>query len=177
MVPSIGKSAFPGLVALAATLFLKIPVASAQGIEFQSMAFYESGYNATEEERKNTRTTFNQTSTRYMNIQLNIRNLQAGGASQNVTITYIYYNADGSVFNRSDRNHTIPSDWSTAWISSGYGWAEAGNWAPGRYRVEAWLGGRKFGENAFTITDDRPQWKSVEFLSIQFFEGNDYKKD
>lgn len=68
-------------------------------------------------------------------------------------IDAVYTAADGRVVTRHSLDAFIEAGWITSQHTSGWGWASPGGWAPGKYRVELSVSGRRVGAAEFEVTD------------------------
>lgn len=125
---------------------------SGRTVEFVELKFFESGYEPPAVGQRTYSTTFDRASARYIQSEISLRNLLKGERPNPVTAKLRYYSPDGSLFCEIELKHTIPSEYYDYLLWKGWGWAEAGNWTPGTYRVEAYIDGQYLGENSFTIT-------------------------
>ncbi len=123
-------------------------------LEFESLQFFESGYDVPEVSELNYTTRFPKSKTRYIYFMVNVKNLLWNKESQIPMIIGRYYNPDGSFLADVDALVDIPADWEYADVWQGWGWDEPGNWSDGTYRVEILFGNKKVAEKQFFIYDD-----------------------
>ncbi|UCB46227.1 MAG: tetratricopeptide repeat protein [Spirochaetota bacterium] len=123
-------------------------------LEFEYLKFFESGYTAPDESKRNYTTEFHKSTTRYIYFTIGVKNLLWDIESQRPQISGRYYGPDGSYLTEVDVMIDMPPEWDYADIWNGWGWGEPGNWEAGKYRVEILFGDRKVAEQHFTIYDD-----------------------
>jgi hypothetical protein len=152
----------------------------AEDFTFKTIRFFEGGYEPPEDSQRNFTVQFPKSSTRYVWCQIDVENSLYNVREQNHKVTWRYYNPDETLRGETNTDFQIKREWYTAWIPSGWGWDEAGNWPVGTYRVEVWIDGKKSAQDLFIIYDDRavtstserPEEKTyLEFESVKFFEG------
>lgn len=144
-------------------------------IKLDNIIFFEGGYEAPDESARTYTVTLPKSTTRFVWTKLQVVNLLYEKGEQKHHVLWKYYNPDGSLRGEVDADFTIQADWYTAWISHGWGWDEPGNWPVGNYRVELWVDNQKFGENYFSIYEDRPnrdvaRTDTFEFDKVLFYE-------
>jgi hypothetical protein len=120
-------------------------------LQLESLRFYESGRGIPAKGTRRYSDRFDQRTTRYMNFEINARNLLHMKGDQTYHLAWRYYMPDGNVMGLSGTDGVIMSDRASFEWSAGRGWEEAGHWIPGTYRVEILLDGVKFAEGSFTI--------------------------
>ncbi|MBM2829962.1 MAG: hypothetical protein HW411_752 [Gammaproteobacteria bacterium] len=133
------------------------PKAEAEpGVEFKGMLFFEGQVNPTYIPQWEELTTIFYTSTsRYIYTMIQLNNLKYQISEQPVSITLKYFKPDGTNFGEPVINYTIPADWDVAELWQGWGWADAGYWEAGDWRVEAWLNNsEKLGEYSFKVVSN-----------------------
>ena len=59
---------------------------------------------------------------------------------------------DGSEMGQQPLDAYVQPEWTTSWHSLGWGWVDAGNWAPGSYRVDFYVGSTRVASGSFQIT-------------------------
>ena len=127
------------------------------GVRFEQMGFYEAGDDGLDQSPdgwsdERLRARFPQSEARYIYTMIRLRNLKWNVEDQKIKLHLQYFRANGELFGDPVIDYTIPSDWETAELWNGWGWPEAGNWEPGRYRVELWLENtQKIGQSHFNI--------------------------
>lgn len=154
------------------------PDQSGQSFRAIDIRFFESPYDAAPLEQRGYYTSFSQSSTRYIFAEVYVENKLWGREDVRVRLDFKYYKPDGSLFGEVPFEHTIPMAEQWYYLWQGWGWADAGYWETGRYRVEVWNGSRKLGENYFTITGTANQYSnttsgnnSFSLTGIHFFEA------
>lgn len=141
----------------------------AKTVDFIQLRFFEGGYEAPDFEDRVYTAEFNQTNTRYVHSEVKVRNLRHGLGPNRVAAKFRYLKPDGSLLGNAEYTYTIPSEESEYYLWHSWGWAEAGNWTPGRYCVEVFLNGEYVAKDFFTIAGKASQ--TVEFKSLRFFEA------
>lgn len=127
------------------------------GVRFEQLGFYEAGEDGMEQPPESwsdarLRKRFAQSEARYIFAMLKLKNLKWNIEDQDVKIHLYYYRPDGEMFGDPVIDYSVPADWETIELWSGWGWPEAGSWHPGRYRVELWLDDvQKIGQGHFDI--------------------------
>jgi hypothetical protein len=94
---------------------------------------------------------FPKSTTRYVWCQIDVENLLYNVGEQDHKIIWKFYNPDGTLRGETKADFQIKREWYTAWIPSGWGWVQPGNWPVGTYRTEVWIDGKKSGEDIFTV--------------------------
>lgn len=142
---------------------------------FKGLKFFEAGDKVTE---KDFNITFNQSASRYIYTELNVKNNMYQQTDWKTSFTAKYFNPDGSLFGEPTINSTITTDLDDFTVRTGWGWPDNGNWKSGRYRVEVWDGDQKLGEDYFNIGDEYAETASrnfngsrnYTFQSVKFFK-------
>ncbi|MCW9080589.1 MAG: caspase family protein [Colwellia sp.] len=117
---------------------------------------------------------FNQESTSRIWTELRVQNLKYNQSSQSHKMKWVYYEADGSVSGKMEKDFTISASTPYKRVSKGWGWKTPGNWRPGRYKVKAFIDDMEVGEQFFTIAQAK---ESFALSSIKFFESDDDAPD
>ena len=137
---------------------LRAAEAQGEGIQIESLQFFESADKTDNPDKVEKGSSFNKTTARYINCLMGFRNHRHNVSDQDVVLTLKYFKEDGSTFGKPVLNWKVPSTWETGNVWKGFGYAKPGLWTPGRYRVEVWFGDRlKAISGEFTIVDDRPE--------------------
>ena len=88
------------------------------------------------------------------------------------------YTFEGQLISANKKMITVASDWKYTWTTQTYGWPASGKWDVGTYRVKVWLEGKKVGEAAFFIHDDKAKIEvgidELQIESLGFYEGGDF---
>jgi hypothetical protein len=123
-------------------------------VDFISVKLFESGYDATPQSERHYSTHFDKSASRYIFYEASVRNNLYNVRSNSVKIYAEFYKPDGSLMADPVLEYTLPSDWATADLWHGWGWAERGNWETGRYRLVLYVNHEKLAELYFTIQGD-----------------------
>ncbi len=150
--------------------------------EVISLQFFEASSNAPEKSKRRYQTEFNKNSTRRVLIELTVNNLLYQKGNHEHKVEYNYYNPDGSLLHRINKNFNIKSEWGTAWQGTGYGWDTPGNWPEGNYRVKVFIDGKEVIAKSFSVLDRSRRGAGItksdflkypyEIISLQFFEAS-----
>jgi hypothetical protein len=181
-IPVLWLFILSGINAAHAQLWVD-PAQAGQSFKVVDIRFFESGYDTVPMDQRGYYTSFSRSSARYIYGEVYVENRLYNREDNPVKLDYKYYSPDGSLFGETSYEHTIPytDEWYYIW--QGWGWSDAGNWEPGRYRLEVWYAGKKVGENYFDITGDGTDYYSggeqnYTLLDINFFEaGEDVPDD
>lgn len=122
--------------------------------EFQVLKFYESGPDTPEVSQRRYSEHFKKSSSRYINFEVNLKNMLWKVREHKHKITGKYYRPDGSLFGATEYQAVVKPDWQNSWHTKGWGWTEPGHWKNGTYRVEILIDGKKVTEGHFTIYED-----------------------
>jgi tetratricopeptide (TPR) repeat protein len=141
----------------AAVLSIAFALQNEPTVVFEKAQFFEGDKGKQDPKDDMFKTTFNKTTTRYVYTMVTLKNLKHNMGQNAVKVTLKYMRPDTTTFGEPVIDYTIPSDWKSAELWKGYGWAEPGNWEPGNWKVELWCQGKKIGEAFFSINDDRPE--------------------
>jgi serine/threonine protein kinase len=116
-----------------------------------SVWIFESGAGETPPDQRRYATTFARPSARYIFVELRL-SYPAPGRRVSVPVTCTYYRSDNSVLGEIPRHQIRPEpDWDGQYWSTGWGYQDPGNWAPGTYRVECSAEGRVIAKKTFKI--------------------------
>jgi TonB family protein len=119
------------------------------------LSFFESGYDPPARDSRAFSARFAKSTARYINWQAS---LEFAESAQHATapLSAVFYKSTGAVFARQSITVELGSGSTSTVANLGYGWREAGNWQPGRYRVELFAGSRRIATGSFEVYDDRP---------------------
>ncbi len=159
---------------LFALLFFIPRPGTAADFQFDSLRFYEAGFDTPEEAQRIYNTEFSQNSTRYIWCLVTVKNNLYNIRNQTHHVIWRYYKPDGTFMGEMSSQFEIKSEWEYSWIPHGYGWDQPGSWDSGSYRAEVLFDGKKIGESYFTIKSDIAQGPSssqVTYQYIKFFES------
>jgi len=123
----------------------------AEDFKLKTIRFFEGGYEPPEYSQRTFMVQFPKSTTRYVWCQIDVENLLYNISEQNHKVMWRFYNPDGTLRGETNADFQIKREWYTAWIPSGWGWNQPGNWPVGTYRTEVWIDGRKSGEDIFTV--------------------------
>jgi hypothetical protein len=62
-----------------------------------------------------------------------------------------WYRADGSEMTHQTMNAFVKPTWKNSWHTLGFGWVDAGHWAPGTYRVDMYCQSTRVASGTFQI--------------------------
>jgi hypothetical protein len=120
------------------------------GANFTALKFFESEVNAPPVGNRAYSTQFNHRTARYISWELNLT-CPPPPAQINFPINATYYNPNGTVMNSSDVAGYVQAGWPGLVFNSGRGWARAGFWKRGTYRVDLTVNGRRIASGYFTV--------------------------
>jgi hypothetical protein len=138
------------LILLCLIVILPVPLL-AEDFKLKTIRFFEGGYDPPEDSQRQFMVQFPKSTTRYVWCQIDVENLLYNIREQNHKVIWRFYNPDGKLRGETNADFQIKREWYTAWIPSGWGWDQPGNWPVGTYRTEVWIDGKKSGENIFTV--------------------------
>jgi len=84
----------------------------------------------------------------YWELQIDVRPLSV---RKNFSVEAVWFQADGSVFNRTTKATYVDRGWTNTVTHAGFGANKTGSWKMGPYRVEFRVDGKKIAEGAFFI--------------------------
>ncbi len=90
--------------------------------------------------------------TKYVNIELNVNNLNYQVSDQSYDITFIWKYFNGDEFGRAETAFNVKAGWSSAYINRGWGFTGTPNWQIGRFTAQVLVNGSLFAEKDFFIT-------------------------
>lgn len=131
--------------------------ASDEPFQVLNIRCFEAGRRPPEKEQRAYQTTFDHGSTRYVWCEVEVRNHLHDVREHSHRIAWKYYDEKSLLLGEIDADFTVLKEWTRAWHQSGWGWPDAGQWTPGRYRVEVFIDGKKVGEKKFVIVQDIEQ--------------------
>jgi hypothetical protein len=115
---------------------------------------------------------------RYIAGQVVFENLRHGEKEASYEVTMGLYTFDNQLISAHKKRLSIASEWKFAWASQSYGWAEAGRWSVGTYRLKVWLGDEKVGEAAIYLQDDAKDVPAgvaeITLEGVEFYEGGGF---
>lgn len=157
------------------------PIEVAPPNEMMQLRLYEGGDFVPVDERDYT-ADFPITQTRRVHAELGYQRTTNIDQQQAVSLTWRYYNPDGSLRGESTESYLLEPGEAPAYITSNWGWAGPGYWPLGTYRVEAWEGDTLLASTTFEVTDDRALYTptslyypsdtpQLELLAISTYES------
>ncbi len=120
-------------------------------IELDEILFFESGNDVPDKKDRKYINHF-KPETQYINVELNIKNLNYKKEDKEYKITFIWNYLNGDEFGRSEATFNVKSEWSTAYINRGWGFTDKGNWRLGRYTAKILINDSLLAEKDFFIT-------------------------
>ena len=91
--------------------------------------------------------------TRFVTWELYLK-VQPPDNRMEYVVCALWKNANGQVFAFQTRDAYLEPHWTQVWNAHSYGWQTPGNWSPGNYSVELYIGRRKIAIGQFQITSD-----------------------
>jgi len=122
-------------------------------VDFMGVKLFETPYDILPQSDRVYTTHFKKFQTEYIAFEAEMRNNLYNIRSNTVKIYSEYYKSDGTLVGEPVVEYTLPSDWETAYLWTGWGWKEPGNWETGRYKVILLMDGKKLTEMYFTVSD------------------------
>ncbi len=116
----------------------------------KKVLFFESGWETPAYGKRDYRTHFIESLTRYLNWEIDLE-MPAPGKRIDYEIEVVWRRADGSIEATQKKKTFIEADWTTPWTSWGYGRRSPGAWKPGAYTVEFRVGGQMLASGSFTV--------------------------
>ncbi len=114
------------------------------------LKFFEAGSATPSRDDRLYAERFSSATARYIYVELRTEHVPLGHDST-TSFVCTYRNPDNSVFFDKERTLRVKSDYRNTWYASGAGWAAAGKWKPGRYRVECEREGRLLISKTFEV--------------------------
>ncbi|NOX32842.1 MAG: hypothetical protein GXP56_03765 [Deltaproteobacteria bacterium] len=133
--------------------------------ELTEIRFYETGSEDVKRSERKYTTSFFKDTARYINAEVNFKNLAYKKQAHNHKITRKWFNPDGSLRGKIDGTINVKSDWATFLEKSAWGWDTPGNWPLGEYLVEIYVDDVKIGEKKYKVID-----KGFVLTRVLFFE-------
>ena len=116
-----------------------------------SLKFYEGGFGRIPVSERRYGTTFSKSSARTVWWELRLEH-QSFSDPVHFGTAATYWNIHGTGQAHTKDSFTIPAGSRSSRHASGYGWKVPGNWEPGLYRVDIFIGGKKAAHAHFTVT-------------------------
>jgi hypothetical protein len=134
---------------------------------------FESGAGDVEKPARVYLTTFDPETTRYINIELELKYAAPTAALQE-KIPCTFYDAGGAAVGRPTvYAYVVPGEF-VGWPTGGWGSREATHWDPGTYRVSCRFDGKTIARSSFSVSDV-PSYDIVvlkaRVTAFRFFEG------
>jgi hypothetical protein len=121
------------------------------GVKVSPLQFFEGPHDKTPEKSERVyRYTFDRASTRTVWWELNLTYPQPGQRID-FKVDAHWYNPDGSQMGQQTLDGYVQADWKGSWHTRGWGWADAGRWTSGTYRVELYVGNTRVASGTFQI--------------------------
>lgn len=114
------------------------------------LLFFEGGATSPPYGERSYATSFNRARARYIYYEVSFEYPEPGKRID-FALDSRWYAADGSLFNEHRMDAWFEPDWSSSVHSTGYGWDRPGQWQPGQYRVELFVGGQPVISGTFEI--------------------------
>ncbi len=148
------------------------PIVNAQtnrsvGIQLDTLLFFSSDNNVPEKAQRDYRTAFSP-GTQFVNIELDVTNLDYQTDTQQYHLIFLWKYLDGSEFGRMEADFIIHPEWQTAWISRGWGFPGPENWPEGLFTAEVLLDGEPFAEQDFYISHEEYPFRVLADTSLAF---------
>jgi hypothetical protein len=136
--------------------------------------FYEGGFEGVPKDQRQYQSQFSVTDARYVWYDFYLTYARPG-QRVDFAVESVWYRPDGSILDRSTYDYHINRDWTHSQHGAATGWRMPGRWAPGVYRVDLLIDGRKIAGGSFEIrgsnaTYDVPSL-NANVKSLRFFEG------
>ena len=123
---------------------------SSLSTEATALRFFESGYDHTPGEDRKYTSVFSQQTTRYIDWQVDIRDVEVAQTTEIEVISKLF-GANDEVLDRSTVEFELNPGTTYSWISLGHGWEEPGNWDTGDYWIEVSVDGELASAGGFEI--------------------------
>jgi len=121
------------------------------GASYQEIKFFESGPTIPPMGAARVyQAQFNHRTTRFVDWELHLT-FPPVVSRVNFTIYATWYYPNGRVFGNETVNTFADVGWTTPAYTSGRGWARAGMWVRGTYRVDLFVNGNRIASGSFTI--------------------------
>lgn len=120
-------------------------------VAVQNLRFFETGQAVPTVSQRQYAVQFPQRTTRFVRFEVEMRNLRRGDKAHQPQVLARYYAPDGRVLGQAEGTAVLQPAWETVQYSHGLGWATAGYWGRGTYRVELVLDGQAVAHGRFTI--------------------------
>ncbi len=178
MLHSVGRAAAIGLVAAtftapraAAQVTPELPTVNGR---VSAITFFEMGPDFPALEDRHFSKEFDVASARFISTQLELE-MPAPGRVVQIPIVCTYFRPDGSEMGSADLSFEIQPDWTRPYNAQGRGWADAGNWTVGTYRVRCLNDGRVVAEDTFEIVNKPPTIPSIggKLMQLRFYASSE----
>jgi len=155
---------------------LKDNITASINMEFSSMIFFESGTDYEDISNRTYANVFEKQKSRFINTKLNFRNKLFNIRDSKLDIVLKFFKPDGTYWNSITKNISVSKDLDNATYERlGFGWGKAGNWAPGKYKVQVFMNGTYVAQSGFEIVNYSLSEKKIgyEYKNVRFFESHD----
>ncbi len=155
---------------------LKNNITGSVSVEFSSMTFFESGAEYEDISDRAYTNIFEKQKSRYINTKLNFRNKLFNERDSKLNIVLKFFKPDGTYWNSISKSINISKDLDHATYERlGFGWGSAGNWDPGKYKVQVFMEGTYVAQSGFEIVNYSLSEKRIgyEYKNVRFFESHD----
>jgi hypothetical protein len=144
--PAVPPETRPSVDTTTPAVGLPIP-----GLKTPTLQFYEGEHDTTPGKSKRVyRFSFDRFSTRSVYWELDL-NYPSPGKRIEFQVDAFWYKADGTEMTRQTLSGYAQADWQSSWHTLGYGWADAGHWTPGTYRVDLYYRNMRVASGTFQI--------------------------
>lgn len=99
--------------------------------------FFETGITLTNPGSRFYSTRFKQSRTRYVGYEVLL--MDCPHYAFNIKTSVCFYDKNGVLFGKTINTYSFPMNYGTCNFSAGWGWAQAGNWKIGKYKIQIWL--------------------------------------
>ncbi|MGD1101115.1 MAG: PEGA domain-containing protein [Terriglobia bacterium] len=124
---------------------------SIPGIKIAPLQFFEGPHDLTLEKSQRVYLyNFDHTTARSIYWELDL-SFPTPGQRIDFQLDALWYKPDGSELRHQTFSAYVMPTWRNSWHTHGYGWADAGHWPPGIYRVELLFKGVRISSGSFQI--------------------------
>jgi WD40 repeat protein len=144
----------PAPTATRAPLSLDPVAETLSEVEAAYVLFFESGVDLTPYDERVYDAAFPQASSRYIAWELNL-DYPEPGEQVDFEIYAIWYGPDGQILAEQTMDDAyLGADWTSSAHAMGWGWDDPGEWDPGKYSVDLYVGDDLMATGSFEIVAD-----------------------
>ena len=131
-------------------LLLAAGQTQAYNVQYESIRFFEGGFEAPPLGSRTYHGSFRGTNARYIFAEIRLKNMFPIEAHR-FEMRAEYFRPDGSFMGDPKHLFAMQPDWPNGHFWVGWGWRESGNWQPGTYRVKIYLNNQFVTESSFRV--------------------------